>query len=157
MVRCSKYQCRFRPTDLSNAKTARIEEAVEDAREAIRAAGDHDEVQTALGEVAEVAREVGEEYQDASDNWAGGQGNSDFQEKADACTEFADELESWQYTGETDEDVVRQEAFEHAARADGETDEEYAARRERLADEAWEDALTAMRDEAEGALESFSL
>lgn len=107
-IRCMKYECRFRPTDLSSAKTARIEEAIENAEIEIQTADDHDAIQSVLESVTEVAREVGKEYQEASDNWAGGNGHEEFQEKADACESFASTLESWSYSGETKEETINE-------------------------------------------------
>lgn len=38
----------------------------------------HDDIQSALSQVGEVARDVASEYEDASSNWAGGNGNEEF-------------------------------------------------------------------------------
>lgn len=156
-IRCTKPECQFKPTDLSMSKTARIEEAIDDARTDIYIASSHDELQTVLQSVADVAREVADEYQEASDNWAGGNGHEEFQEKADMCNSFADELEGWSCSGEEDEDAVRQIAADDVEREEGESDEDYNTRVQTEQDEAWEQALQEMREEAEGVLDSFNL
>lgn len=138
-VRCTSFGCRFRPTDLSSAKTAQIEEAIEDAEDQVAQADAYSSIQEILGEVATVSRDVGEEYRDASSNWAGGT-NDQFKEKADACESLADELESWESSGESDEDAIRAQAVE-----DGEDP-----------DEAWDAALQELRDEAIDKLFEFS-
>jgi hypothetical protein len=143
-VRCTKFACRFRPTDLSSAKTAVIEERIEDAEDQIAEASSFDEIESILSEVAETARDVASEYQDASGAWAGGS-NQDFDDKADACESFADELESWTYSGEADEEKVREKAREDIAKGGGDTE-----------DEAWESALSEMREEAIDVLSGFS-
>lgn len=156
-TRCQKPACAFRPTDLSSAKTARIEEAIEDAEQAVQDAASHDEIQTVLQEVADVAREVADEYQEASDNWAGGAGHEEYSEKADACGSFADELEGWACSGEEDEDAVRETAAEDVERGEDESDEEYKERLEQEQDGAWEQALQEMKDEATDVLSGFSV
>jgi len=131
-ARCVKFSCRFRPTDLSTAKTAVIKEAIEDAEDLIATASDYESIQSHLNDVASIARDVAIEYQDASGAWASGS-NDAFDEKADICESFADDLESWEYTGPCDEDEARKCAAEF-----GEDDE----------DEMWDIALTEMREEA---------
>lgn len=156
-IRCMRPACDFKPTDLSSSKAARIEEAVNEARKAIYSTGAHDEIQAVLQEVADVAREVADEYQEASDSWAGGNGNEEFQEKADACGSFADDLEGWSYSGETDEDAIRAAVAEDEERDAAESEEDYAERIEPMQDEAWEDELQSMRDEASGVLDGLDL
>lgn len=145
-IRCTAFSCRFRPTDLSSSKVAAIHEAIEDAEAVISSATCLDDIQMALGDVASVAEDVASEYQDASDNWVGGNGNEEFQEKADACSDFANELESWSPDGETDEEEVRAQA----AAESGDPDDAWA-------DAAWERALEAMREEAIDKLGEFEL
>jgi len=140
-IRCMAYPCRFRPTDLSSAKVATIHEAIEDAGDAIWSATCLDDIQQALNDVASVVQDVAGEYQSASDNWAGGNGNEEFQEKADTCENFANELESWEPSGETDEEEVRSQARDQGYDPDKE----------------WERALEAMQSEALGKLEEFEL
>lgn len=139
-VRCVKFSCRFRPTDLSTAKTARIYEAIEDAEDLIATASDYESIQSSLNDVANVARDVATEYQDASSAWASGS-NDAFDEKADICESFADDLESWEYTGPCDEDEARKCAAEFCE------DE----------NEMWDIALTEMREEAISLLNEFSV
>lgn len=141
-VRCMRHDCRFRPTDLSGAKTAVIDEAVEDAQDVIAHATCYDDIKAALDDVAGVAHDVAGEYQEASDNWAGGNGNEEFQEKADACETFADDLEGWEYDGDTDEDTVRRAAVE-----DGDDDP----------GDVWERVLDDMREDAINALGSLEV
>lgn len=158
-VRCLKPSCDFRPSDLSSAKTATIHDAIEDARNEIDTAESHDDIQSILQSVADTAREVAQEYQDASDQWAGGNGNAEFQEKADTCESFADECESWSFSGETDEETVRQTVRDDDdnKQDDGEDDDTYAQRIEDLEKEAWEATLTEMREEAGDVLDGFEL
>lgn len=159
MIRCLSFKCRFRPSDLSSAKTALIEDAIEDAQEAIELAEDYESIKQALDDVSGVAEEVGQEYQDASDAWAGGQGRDEWTEKADACQEFASELQGWEYSGNTDEEEIKQEARdeEDDTPEQGETEEECEERIEANAQAKWEEELQAMKDEALDVLSSFSV
>lgn len=147
-VRCLKPACAFKPSDLSSAKSAVIHDAIDDARDQIQSAESHDDIQSILQSVADTAREIGQEYQDASDAWAGGNGHPDFQEKADQCESFADELEGWSFSGEADEETIRAEAADGKEERDGTAD---------LEDEAWQAVLDEMRNEAEGVLDGFEL
>lgn len=156
-IRCMEHACRFRPTDLSSAKVAVIHEAIEDAEDAIGTASCLDDIQAALSEVADAARDVASEYQDASDNWAGGNGNEEFQEKANTCESFADELESWEPSGESDEELIREEAAQENPRESGESHKDYIARLEGEQDDAWEQALETMKSEAIDKLGEFEL
>lgn len=157
-VRCLKPACTFKPSDLSSSKSALVHDAISDARDALLTAESHDDIQSILQSVADTAREVGQEYQDASDAWAGGNGHPDFQEKADQCESYADELESWSFSGETDEEAVRQAVRDdEAGQEAGEDQEDYEDRIEALQDMAWEDRLDEMRGEAEGVLDGFEL
>lgn len=158
-VRCVKPSCKFRQSDLSGAKTAVIYDAIEDAQKVIETAESHEEIQAALQGVAEVARDVGSEYEDANSSWAGGStSNPEFEEKAEACNSFADELEGWEFSDTYEEEEVRQEAIEEVpAKEEGETDSEYDDRLVELQDQAWQETLQSMRDEAGDALSEFSL
>lgn len=147
-VRCLKPACAFKPSDLSSSKAAIVHDAIDDARKQIQNAESQDDIQSILQSVAETAREVGQEYQDASDAWAGGNGHPDFQEKANQCESFADELDSWSFSGEADEETVRAKAADTKEEQDGTAD---------LEDEAWQATLDEMRDEATNALDSFEL
>lgn len=151
-VRCLKPSCAFKPSDLSSSKAAIVHDAIEDAREQIRSAESHDDLQSILQSVADTAREVGQEYQDASDSWAGGNGHPEFQERAEMCESFADELEGWTFSGETDEDTVRASVIDNQPEDSFEEEE-----LETLQDEAWQTTLDEMRDEAEGVLDGFDL
>jgi hypothetical protein len=156
MVRCLSTGCNFRPTDLSSSKMARIEEAIEDARESIDLAEDYEGIKSALESCAEIAREVADEYQEANDAWAGGNGREDLQEKIDSCEAFADELEGWEYGDLTDEEEIRQQVRdEEDGPEQGETEEEFTERLEQLEDDRWEQELQAMRDEAGDLLSNF--
>lgn len=158
MIRCMEYACRFRPTDLSGAKTARIDEAIEDAVQSLSDAVSYDDIKSVLESVAEVVREVSEEYREANDAWAGGQGRDDWQELQDACESFADELESWEFSEETDEEEIRQSVRDEEDEPEqGETEDEYEERLKDLEDAAWNEQLDRMREEAEDVLSSFSV
>lgn len=156
-IRCMGHACRFRPTDFSSAKVAAIHETIEDAETSIAAATCLDDIQVALSDVASVAEDVAQEYQDASNNWAGGNGNEEFQEKADACSEFASELEGWSPSGEDDEETVKANCAESNPREGGESYKDYTSRLESEQGEAWDRALEAMRDEAIDKLGEFEL
>lgn len=56
-IRCTKSECAFKPTDLSSSKTARIEEAIDEARDAVSVAVSHEDIENALQQVADVARD----------------------------------------------------------------------------------------------------
>lgn len=77
-----------------------------------------EEISEALNSVAEVAREVAEEYQEGIDNMPEGLQEGDVaqqsQEKIEALESFADELESWEASDveEFDEDEAEREAIE---------------------------------------------
>lgn len=106
-IRCTDYACRFRPTDTSSAKTAQVYEAIEDAEVEIAGASDIDTIKDALASVADTARSVADEYNEANSTWTqnGASENSEWQEKEEACNEFADTLESWEPDDAPDEDV----------------------------------------------------
>jgi len=131
-IRCTEFACRFRPTDTSSAKTAQVYEAIEDAESEIGGASDIDDIKSVLSNVADTARSVADEYNKANSTWTqnGASENSEWQEKEEACNEFAYALESW----EPDEDI-----------SDDANDDE----RERIIDDA--------RTAAVGALGEFSL
>jgi hypothetical protein len=154
-IRCMEFACRFRPTDLSGAKTTQIEEAIEDAQAAIADATCYEDIQGALAACGEVASEVAAEYQEANDAWAGGQGRDDLQEKIDACESFADDCEGWEFGEDADEGAIRDAAIEGVEREEGESLDDFEQRLQDLSDQAWEDTLQEMRDEADNVLESF--
>jgi len=141
LIRCMAEDCCFRPTDLSSAKVAAIYEAIEDAEATISLATCLDDIQMALGDVVSIAQDTASEYQGASDNWAGGNGNEEFQDKAETCENFANELESWEPSGETDEEEVRSQARDQGHDPDDD----------------WEEALEAMRSEAIDKLGEFEI
>lgn len=159
MVRCTNPACGFRPTDLSSSKTAQIEEAIEDAQESIATADNLDDIKQYLQDVADIAREVGGEYREASDQWAQGQGHEEWTEKADACESFADDLESWEpSSSETGEEEVRERVRDKEDGPEqGEDEDQYAERLEALEDAEWESVLQSMREEADEALNGFSI
>jgi hypothetical protein len=153
-VRCVKYACRFRASDKSGAKTAVVYDAIEDAEQELQSATSHEDIQSVLQNVADVAREVAGEYQEANDTWTqnGASDNSEWVEKADECESFADTLESWEFSGEHDEDEVKKEEQD----IELEPAETYEARME-AQDEAWEQRLEEMKEDAISALSEFSL
>lgn len=155
MVRCLSSVCNFRPTDLSSSKMAIIEEAIEDARESIELAEDYDGIKSALESCAEVARDIAAEYQDTNDAWAGGNGCDDLQEKIDICASFADELEGWEFGDPTDEEEYKEEIRSEEDRREGESDEDFEVRISEVLDDAWQQRLQEMRDEAGDMLSTF--
>lgn len=155
MVRCLDRACDFRPTDLSSSKMARIEEAIEDARESIEMAEDYGGIKSALDSCAEIAREVAGEYQEANDAWAGGNGRDDLQEKVDTCESFADELEGWEFGDLTDEEEFKEEMRSFEDQRDGESGADFEARIADDLDTAWQQRLQDMRDDASDMLGNF--
>lgn len=156
-IRCLKSICNFLPSDLSSAKTASILDAIEDARESIDLADDYASIKEALSDCAQVSRDVAQEYQDANNAWAGGQGRDDWQEKVDVCESFADELEDWEYGDLTEEEDVRQQVKdeEEDEPEQGESEDEFYERIEALEDQRWDQVLQEMRDEAHDLLSAF--
>lgn len=115
-VRCMEHACRPRPTDLSGAKTAVIDELIEDLDlykfETIEG------VQEAVRGVADTAREVSEEYNESAENmpesFHGTGSHEEMTEKAEELEVWASELECWEipefddsdYNEDLDEDGV---------------------------------------------------
>ena len=119
-----------RPSQLSNRKTALIEDAIQDANETIQNwkpeldddgsyGGGYEDVSDAINAVAEQAKDVGSEYESSADNMPEslqyGQQAEAMREVAQELDTWADEIESWspqgdepdipdQWTDESDDD-----------------------------------------------------
>lgn len=78
-----------KPSMLSNRKTAVIEDAIDDFPSS---ADSIEDIQSAMQDVAEQAREVGSEYESGADNMPE---NLQYGSQAEAMREVAQELESW--------------------------------------------------------------
>jgi hypothetical protein len=121
---------RPRMSELSSRKTVAIEEAIQDASwdfspqvdEDGSYSGEFDEVSDTLQSIADVAREVGEEYQSSYDNLPEGLNQS---ETAYAMETVAQELESWADELESFEPSAE---YDQPEREEGESDEDYLQR-----------------------------
>lgn len=84
--------CAFRPSDLTTSKMGEVWDAQEDARENVASAETPDELRDALEQLAEVVREIGEQYQESCDNI-----REHFEDSptAEECEEKAQGLEDW--------------------------------------------------------------
>lgn len=103
-----------RPTELSNRKTAQIEEAIQDAD--FSSCDTEEDCQALLENIAQTARDVGEEYRDSFNNMPEGlqQGGTAqaMEQVAEELDSWADDLEGWSWDGQ-DDDI---EAMQDAAR-----------------------------------------
>lgn len=147
-----------RPTELSSAKTAVVQEAIEVATDQINSWSveltgieDPDEsislevgdIESALGDAASAAHEAAEEYEQGADAMPEA---LSYSPTAEAMREVAEELRGWatdveQWSADIGE-------VELPDRDDGETDEEWQAR----CSEEVDDAVSAIRDSAIDAM-----
>lgn len=118
--RCGRTSCNPRPSELTQSKLSTVYAAQEDAHDTIGAATTVEDITGAVEAVAEAAREVADEYQEADEAF-GGTGATEHAERASEMEGFAEELESWMPSTEGyDEDdppdhvvdAVREEAQE---------------------------------------------
>lgn len=124
---------RPRQSELTQSKLSSVYAAMEDAEVSIASATEKEDIASALESVAQAARDVAEEYQEAMDAMgAAGEGGSN-EERKDALEEFADELENAQ------------------------SEIEQAERDEEDKDETAESFIEGLRDQATDALQSLSL
>lgn len=91
IVRCLKFECRFRTSDLTTSHLAQVYAAVEGAEDDLAALENPDDVEGILEPVIEAAREVAEMYEEAAE--AMGEAGYESQERADSLNAYADELE----------------------------------------------------------------
>lgn len=130
-----------RPSWLSNAKTAVIEDAIQDAEKTIGEwapeLGDHstEDLLSALEAVADEAEGVGQEYEESADNMPE---SLQYGTQAEAMREVASELSDWADNLRSFEPQMDEPDFE--------------AEPERAALEVHEDWVQACRDEATDAL-----
>lgn len=98
LVRCTDFDCRFRQSDLTTSKLSAIYAAQEGAEDDIAAldadSTDKGTLEQILEAVADAADEVAQEYRDASDAWADGQGHEEWTDWAEECETYADDLRS---------------------------------------------------------------
>lgn len=107
--------CNIRPSQLSGSKYAVIYDAIEDGEEEIDKATNGDELKDVLQTVADMAREVAEEYEESYSNMeeqfpSGCPVMEQIEEYKDECEQFADTLESWDASDyEDDEEMPPEE------------------------------------------------
>jgi hypothetical protein len=160
---------RPKPTQLSSRKTAVLEEAINDADfssfspeidlEALDTQGgeievDISDLETILEEIADVAREIGQEYQDGYDNMPEGlnQGST-----AQAMEEVAQELESWadDLVSSADlETTFVYEAFSYDAEDERSEDEQEEDWRNDVESE-WDAFVQNVSEAASGAIQDY--
>lgn len=94
-----------RPTELSNRKTAQVEEAVQDAN--LHACESEDDLKSALSDIAGVARDVASQYSDSLSNMPDGlqQGAYAMEEISQELESWADDLESWSWDDDNPEEM----------------------------------------------------
>lgn len=139
-----------RPSQLSNAKYAVIEDEIESARRTIEGTDDAEEMKSALQSVADVAREVASEYEESHSNMesafpSGCPKMEELEEKRDACESFADSCESH------DIDTGELEAHDDS---EPPADEERAKEHDAWAERRLE-LVQDLRDEAASVLDEF--
>lgn len=122
IYRCSDPACSFRQSELTQSKMSSAYAAIEDAHEQLRGfdVGDadpntpdaffDDHMQPILDDVASQIRDVAEEYREASDQWAGGQGHEEWTDRADTLEAAADEAESYEPSGNFDPETLDDDA-----------------------------------------------
>ncbi len=138
LVRCMKFECRFRASDLTTSKMASVYAAQESAHDSLDELlegdwTDTDEVQSILSSMADEVRDVGQEYTDAAD--AMGAAGEEMTEKADAIDSYADDLENITFDDPPEEDGDDADKDEEKAEA---LAEEWTAWREGVIDAARE-------------------
>jgi vacuolar-type H+-ATPase subunit I/STV1 len=144
-----------RPSQLSSARYAVVEDAIGDARDAINSAECAEDMTSALTTVADSAREVAEEYRESASNMESAFPNGcptidDCNEKADLLDSFAEECESVSLDdSELNETSEKLQALEQVEDSDAAALED--------AESARDAALEELRQEAEAALEGLSL
>lgn len=132
-------------SELSNRKTAVLYDAVDDADDQITSwqpdieEPDVSELESFLGDVAQVAREIGEEYEASADNMPEGLQSG---AQAEAMREVASELEDWASNAE---DLSLDEP-EYDDREEGQSVEAYEQYRQETFDAWVEQAREEARD-----------
>lgn len=140
-----------RPTELSNRKTAQVEEAAEDAKGAVSQWSpelpevddgatelelDCRDLESVLEDVAQSAEDVADEYEEGVSNMPD---NLQYSPTADAMNEVAQELRDWA-------DNLRSPDFEVTVYADDDDEPDWR--------QAWDDAVDAAREVADAALDN---
>lgn len=155
-VRCMSPACAPKASDLTRSefysRLYEIEEIVSSALDAFREGGDASDAASALTDAAEQLRELGSECQEKHDNMPEGLQQGDtgqlLEERAGECDGKADELENAASELESFEvydsveDFIAEEG--EIKRNEGESDEDYQARKQKALEEHNESA----RDEA---------
>lgn len=116
LVRCMDVNCYFRQSELTTGKMSDVYVCIETAQDDLVGCQTIGDVNTVFEQCAEGLRDVAGEYQEASDQWAGGNGHEEWQNSADLLEEAASTLEEW-YTQYDEDDkmepeLVRSEAEE---------------------------------------------
>ena|SRR5262252_4666361 len=106
-----------------------------------------EDCQAELQSFAETVREIGEEYAESADNMEDGFGHETYQsqeirERAEALEQWADDLESWEFSG--DDEPVQGE--EDVPDEEPESDDDYEQRLDAWRDEIRDDALNAAQE-----------
>ena len=140
-----------RPTQLSNRKTAQVQEAAEDALSAVAGWApdlpetdndqtelelDVSDLESLLEDAAQSAEDVADEYEDGVSNMPD---NLQYSPTADAMNEVAQELRDWA-------DNLRSPDFETTVYAEDDDDPDWQ--------QAWDDAVEAARQVASDALDN---
>lgn len=145
-----------KPSSLSGAKTAVIEDAKLDASKEISEWSptleepDFSAVQEALQSVADTAREVGSEYEDGVNNMPDslqyGPTGEAMQEVAQELESWADELESWEPDSDEPDELERGE---------DESDDDFADRRQEALDR-WAGDVRDVAEDAMGEVPTYN-
>lgn len=149
-----RSKTRPRPSQLSSAKSAEVEDAILDARQTIEGADSVDDITAAIEAVAESAREIAGQYEESAEAMAqtasGGSWEEEVREKQSQLEDFADSLEG--FSPETsDLDEIDEKIAAKDEKKEGHEDEE------RDLDQEREDVLSAIKDEATSLLDEFPL
>jgi hypothetical protein len=102
---------RPRQSELTQSKMSEVYRAVEDAETDLPEADSVEAVTELVQGVGAVAQEVADEYREADEAF-GGQGATEHAERADELEYWAQELEAWDPSDESDLDASRDEALE---------------------------------------------
>jgi len=95
LVRCMTPACVFRPSELDTSKMSDAYAAIEGAEDDLGGCETIEDAKGVFEACAEGLRGVAGEYQEASDQWADGQGHEEWQERADMLEEAAQTLDDW--------------------------------------------------------------
>lgn len=138
--RCMKPECQFRQSELMTSNMASAYAGIEAAQDQIPTCESYDDVKTALEDAINGIEESKDMYQEATDNWAGGQRtNEEWDQIIDELEGVIGEIEGWE-PDDNPEDLEE---------GDYETAEDF--------DDAKNDMLIEMRDSAIDMLNGLML